>query len=304
MSEADRSRGKRIAAQLATLSEEQRASFTQKQIDESNRQHADFIAAFHAGACYLCGRALESFDKGDPCVHWLLRPDGFKKKHFPEITKKYGAMQMQAWLRWVATTDAIARNIVDAGGENGNDKLLEVTIKYRRFTWSFSCRASDFEGHKLARVGNTPHYHFQMRIDDRPFINYNDFHPRLHRGDIVGLEMLRNSKGVVKSVFLHGLSIDDVLTEENLETIIDLPMDHSDDPETGAFSIQTMIMADPGTTIRGEDIYDMIQSARAKGVSIASQARDFKGANVRVMVGEGPGVIAPEPRTPRGGEKD
>lgn len=304
MSEADRDRGKRVAEQFAAFTEEQRANFTQKQIDESNRQHADFIAAFNAGACYLCGGGLDSFDKAAPCVHWLLRPDGFKKKHFPEITKKYGAMQMQAWLRWVATTEAIARNIVDTGGENGNDKLLEVTIKYQRFTWSFSCRESDFMGHKMARVGNAPHYHFQMRIDDRPFINYNDFHPPLHRHDIVGLEMLRNSKGVVKSVFLHGPGIYDVLTEENLETIIDLPMDRSGDPETGAISIQTMMIAEPGTTMSGEDIYDMIQSARAKGVSIASEARGFKGANVRVMVGEGPGVVEPAPRTPLGGNKD
>jgi hypoxanthine-guanine phosphoribosyltransferase len=58
-------------------------------------------------------------------------------------------------------------------------------------------------------------------------------------------------------------------------------------------------MADEGTTMRGEDIYNIIQEAKAKGVTVSSLAHKLPNAKTRVIVSLGPGVVEQAPRTGR-----
>jgi hypothetical protein len=171
-----RAKGKNFAKFLESLPEEQRVHGNEVDRRAAEEEYQIFLEHFAKGSCYLCLKPLASFSKKSPCLHWLLNPKGFKKKDFPAIAKRYGYFQIQSFLRWVANRDDFARNINDLPEEGTDGKLFEVTIKYKRLEWAFSCAESDYEGHATSQHAKHQHYHFQMRIDRRPFINYSDFH--------------------------------------------------------------------------------------------------------------------------------
>jgi hypothetical protein len=58
-------------------------------------------------------------------------------------------------------------------------------------------------------------------------------------------------------------------------------------------------MAEPGKTIKGEDIYNLIQAAKAEGVTISSKARELKDVTVQTIVSPGPGVVKQATRSGR-----
>ena len=62
-----------------------------------------------------------------------------------EVARRFGFNHMQAFLRWVATEEAFAKNINDLADE-GTGKFIELTIKYKTLEWSFSCSESDYHG--------------------------------------------------------------------------------------------------------------------------------------------------------------
>jgi hypothetical protein len=72
-----------------------------------------------------------------------------------------------------------------------------------------------------------------------------------------------------------------------------------EDVEKAPIKLDTIIMADPGTTIRGEDVYNLLQAARAEGVTATSKMRGLKNVTVRTTVSAGPGVVRQAPRSGR-----
>jgi hypothetical protein len=67
--------------------------------------------------------------------------------------------------------------------------------------------------------------------------------------------------------------------------------------EETPIKIDSLLIADEGTTISGKDLYDAIQRAKAKGVTIASELRNIPNAKLRTIVTPGPGVVEQAPRT-------
>lgn len=290
--ETDQQRGERLARIFERMDEQARDEFTARQLAETDRQHARFQNAFREGSCYLCDERLDHFEEKKPCLHWLLRPTGFRKKHVPAMTAAYGMMQTQSWLRWVASEGAFARNITDTAEENGF--VVQTTIRYDVYQWSISCGQTDFVGHGNQRF---PHYHLQMWIDGRPFISYGDFHIRLHADEVAALTAIQATGGMVKSKFPHGESFEDLVAATSADWVIDAPVAEGNEAEA-PFNISTVMIAKPGTTIRGEDLYDMFAKARETKVTIASLAREFPGAVSQSVVTPGPGVVEPAVRTP------
>lgn len=287
----------RLADRLGSMSEEERIQHNASQIAESERQHALFKAAFDRGYCYICETDLTTFVEKVPCLHWLLRPQGVKKRHYPAIAEKFGMMAIQSWIRWVANEDGWARNIADTADEN---HIVQVTARYADYAWSISCGRTDFEGH-AGKNSDFPHYHLQMSIKDRPFISYNDFHFRIHDDELAILKAMEASG--VKSKFVNGESFDDVLANVDPEWVVNLPVDRAADPESAAFNMQTVLIADEGTTISGDAIYEMFQQAKRDGVSFASRAHTIPNSSGRTLIGEGPGVVDPAPREGGRGSK-
>lgn len=205
-------------------------------------------------------------------------------------------MAIQSWIRWVANEGGWAKNIADTADE---DHVVQVTARYGDYAWSISCARNDFTGH-TGRNSNFPHYHLQMSIKGRPFISYSDFHFRIHQDELVVLKAMEASGA--KSKFIHGESFDDLMATVEPQRVVDLPIVRGD-PEGAPFNMQTIIMADEGTTMTGEVIYDTIKKAREDGVSFASRAHTIPRSSARTIITEGPGVVDPAPREGGRGSK-
>lgn len=280
------------------MSAEERDRISYQNVERTMVEHKEFLAAFQTQDCYICGKPLSSLSKKAPCLHWLLKPKGFKKNDLPAVAERFGFFRMQTYLRWVANTQAFAKNINDLAEEGTGSKLIEVTIKYQDLEWSFSCAPSDYEGHQTSQHAKYPHYHFQMRIDRRPFINFSDFHVPFHEGDILSLEAKRRLPEMVKHKFPQGEGMSEVLNDETVEALV-AHGEAAGNEDDAPLMLDTIVMADEGTQIRGEDLYNIIEEAKAKGVTIASLMHKLKNVTTQVIVTPGPGVVAQATRTGR-----
>lgn len=289
-----------LIQKLEHMSTEERDRISTENVRSTSEEHSKFYSAFAQEHCYLCDHPLSSFSKTRPCLHWLLRPKGFKKKDLPAIAERFGLFQTQTYLRWVANTEAFARNINDLADEGTSTKIVELTIRFRNLEWSFSCAETDYLGHQTSQHAKHPHYHFQMRLDQRPFANFSDFHLPLHKQDILSIETQRRLPNIVRHKFPHGEGMADVLNEDLVEALVlnSKYVSHEKDDEA-SLKLDTIAMAEDGTTISGDELYEIIQEAKAKGVSIASLMYKLKNAKTQTYVTPGPGVVEQAPRNGR-----
>ena len=296
-------RGLEYAKYLSALLPEEQGRINEQARKQGEEEHKAFRKNFLAGQCWVCGEALSAFDPIKPCSHWLLKPEGFGKEHFELIAQKYSLIRLEHYLRWVANEEAFAKNINDLADE-GSGKLVELTIKYKNLQWSFSCSASDLSGHDGGgEHSKQPHWHFQMYVDDKPFIRYNDFHAALSERDVGLLEHLRANPGKVRRRFAGGAGMGEVLDRSTLEQVVAMGRSVTKDDEVKAAPIElsTFVIAEPGKPIKGEDIYDLIQAAKAENVTVASKLRGLQGASITTVVSPGAGVVAQAVRS--GGRK-
>jgi hypothetical protein len=290
-------RGLEFAKFLARMSPEARAHINEHSHREALEQHKLFSEAFKAGQCYLCGDALTSFDEAKPCQHWLLKPEGFGKEHFGRLAKQHSLIVLEYYLRWVANEEAFA-NINDLADE-GTGKLVELTIRYKNLDWSFSCGANDLSGHEGGgEHSRRPHYHFQMYVDGKPFIRYSDFHLPLSDADFGILEFMRQNSGKVRRRLPGGAGMNEVLNEETLEYLVRTGRPGTND-ESAPIKLDTIIKSEPGKTISGEDLYNLIQVAKAEGVTVASKLHELKSVSVQTLVSPGSGVVRQATRSGR-----
>lgn len=298
MNKDPRAKGKDFAKFLESLPEETRVHGNEVSFRAAKAEHQDFLEYFGKGHCYLCKKPLTSFSKKSPCPHWLLKPKGFKKNDLLLIAQHYGYYQIQSFLRWVANQEGFARNINDLPDEGIGSKLFEVTIKYKNLEWAFSCAESDYQGHATSQHAKYQHYHFQMRLDRKPFINYSDFHVPFSEMDVINIEAMRARPDKIKQRFSFGEGMHDVLNDSTVEHIVNatVPGDSTDE---APFKIDTIAMAEEGKTISGDDLYEIIQEAKAKNVTVASLMHKLPNAHTRVIVTPGPGVVEQAPRSGR-----
>src|SRR5216684_6751893 len=103
MNDKIKGEGKQLADFLASAPQTLIDEGNLAQRAEADSEHREFKEAYDKGKCYLCGDAITAFDESKPCAHWLLNPEGFRKKnHFPTVTERFGFHQLQLFLRWVA----------------------------------------------------------------------------------------------------------------------------------------------------------------------------------------------------------
>jgi hypothetical protein len=299
MSEEIRGRGRDFAKWLSSRTDEERAKVHRAQFLHAKAEHEEFVEKYRRGLCYLCNKPLGSFDKGSPCPHWLLKPADFKKSDLPAIAARYGFFQIQSYLRWVANQEDFARNINNLP-EEGTGKLFETTIRYKNIEWGFSCAESDYLGHATTLHAKHPHYHFQMRVDGRPFIDYSDFHLLLSEQEIIEIEAARTRPDKVKRGFSFGEGMNEVLSDEAAEHILNTTVSGGPEDEAKApFKIDTIVMAEEGKTISGDALREIIQEAKEKGVPVASLIHKLPNAQVNIVVSPGPGVVEQAPRLKR-----
>lgn len=291
-------------------------SFPQEEIDRVNAmqrkeaadQHAAFQEAFKVGRCIFCGEALTSFDRAKPCRHWLLKPEGVRKEHIQEICRLFSWGILENYLRWVANEEKFAQNINDLSDE-GTGTLLELTIKYKTLEWSFSCSENDLKGHEGGgEHSKKPHFHFQMYVDGKPLVRYNDYHLPISEADARFLEFMRANPGKVKRRIFGGTGMDEVFDTSSLDDIVRAGRSakDEDDAATAPFKLDSFVVAEPGTSISGEDIARLAEEAEAEGVTLSSKLSQLKNVRVQTIISPGPGVVHQATRSGRkrrGGRK-
>lgn len=246
--------------------------------EEHQRQVEAFIAGYKQDTCYLCKQPFKTMSRNNPCLHWLLRQCKFKKKDFPEIYKKYGYGSIAAFIRWCANQERFLSNINDLEDEKSDRKILSYTVKWKNIEWTFDCSKKDFEGHAGMHI-DYPHYHFQMRIDGKPFINFNDFHPPFHDHDLFVLKSSMEQSELFKHDFgAIGSGMQDAMSFES-DDILEHTSRSDEDEATYLFS--TMIDA-TDNPISGEELYQIQLEAERTGKSLTFLLQ--KRLNKRVKV--------------------
>lgn len=283
-----------IESHLSQISPEKIEELNKKEIQRLKEKYDEFSNAVRKGDCVICKERLDSFIIAKPCLHWLLRPVGFEKNHFPLIYKHFNYSRIQSFLRWIANVELFVGNINDLGEEKNPGKVIEFSIKYQNLEWSFSCSETDIEGHESASHSDArkPHYHFQMRIDGQPFIDYSDFHIPFTELDLGYLAVIL---GKVKSAtYVHGpgMGMQDAITKKGPEEILNL-MVRTDDEAQSVFHISTFIQAEEGKLISVDDLAELVKRSKETGVPLARLVGELKNVKSQTTIIE-PGPVVPE----------
>lgn len=261
---------------LDAIPPEEIEKHTKEMFEESDRQHKEFLDALTNGKCYLCGKYLNSFDENNFCLHWFTYPTGIKKKYFEFQlnNKEFGFTRVDSYFRWLAETDKPIANISDLKEEMSQNSFYEATIKYKNIEWSFSIGTTDLEGHKGSKVGEKPHYHIQMKVDEKFFIRFNDLHILFTDADLFNFELLKQNSDRMKYVQSHGEGISILENPDNLE-MIDEFLSITDDDYNSTFFTSTLIEAPEGQTISGDLIYEAYQKSKETSKPISHFLKDL-----------------------------
>ncbi|ABB33181.1 hypothetical protein GeomeDRAFT_1519 [Geobacter metallireducens RCH3] len=281
------------------LPEKEKRKGSQIEALRAEEDWENFSELFRKGVCSICNKPLKTFSVSNPCLHWLLKPKGFKKNHFKYLMENFRYFRISAYARWVAAIDGPIRNINDLKDEHSGNKIFDFTARYKHITWSYSCSDTDFKGHSTSRNSDFPHYHMQMYVNKMPFIKYNDFHIPFHNEDLCDLELLINNSDIVKHSYGRGDGMEAIFSNEDaLNFIIDKSTPTTD--AEAAFHMSTIVMAPEGGTISGDEIHEAFEEAKATGRTMASVLRErLKDANIRTIVSPGEGVPEAMPRSGR-----
>lgn len=265
------------------MSSDEIAEINRLNDEEHQKQAKAFKEGYQKGICYLCSKPFKTISSDNPCLHWLLRQCKFKKKDFPKIYAKYGYGNIAAFIRWCANQERLLSNINDLKDEKPDRKVISYTVKWKNIDWTFDCSKNDFEGHSGTAI-NYPHYHFQMRIDGKQFINFNDFHVPFTDHDIFILktsieqdDWFKQDFGAIGSGMQDAVSID-------LDDILEHTTP-SKDEDNATYHFSTMIDA-RDNPISGEEIYEIQMEAQRTGKSFAliAQQRLTGRAQVQTIV--------------------
>lgn len=253
-----------------SMSPEEIEEMNRKNDEEHQRQAAEFKAGYEKGICYLCKKPFKTISKDNPCLHWLLRQCKFKKKDFPKIYSKYGYGNIAAFIRWCANQERLLSSINNLEEEKSERKILSYTVKWKNIEWTFDCSKNDFSGHEETSI-HYPHYHFQMRVDSKQFINFNDFHVPFTDEDVFVLknsieqgDWFKQDFGAIGSGMQEAISIDPELALEHMSNT---------EEDDATYHLSTMIEA-INKPIPGELIDEIRQESVDTGKSMALIAKE------------------------------
>jgi hypothetical protein len=247
----------------------------------AEQQHADFVQAYERNECYLCQKPFRTMSKGEPCLHWLLRQCKFKKKDLPLIYQRFGYTQIAAFTRWAANQERFHGNINDLVEEKSERNIIEFTVKWKNIEWTFHCAKSDYDGHTGIH-SNFPHYHFQMRIDGRPFIDFGDFHIPFSEEDLFHIDLTMAIPDKVRHSFGPGGDGMQAAAEVDPYLLIHNSVVSTAENEA-SYRMQTIMSANPGETIDGNLLVSMIEESRKTGKPLASLVNKYCPPTVSVL---------------------
>jgi hypothetical protein len=282
-------------------SPEEIEAYNRQVLDDTKAEFDAFIADFVLGRCNICGRSIDSFKATEPCLHWLLRPEGVDKKHIEEVLKSFDFSQVEAYVKWVANSEVIFGNINDLVEGKKSSRIIEETIKFKDIEWSFSCAETDLKGHEGSLYGKDPHYHFQMIINGKIFFRYSDFHIPFAPMDLFMLDVRTGKFPEAKWFDTFSMGMQGATNELPPEVLLSLMKGtQTEDLDTASFRVQTILHAEEGKTISGADIIDAFNESQEKNIPIATLVNKMKNiGSAQTVILPGDGV--PEKADRKGG---
>ena len=271
----------RAKAFMQSLSPKEIEEVNRRQQAEYTQQLIDFRAAYTDGNCYLCGKPFDQMRSSHPCTHWLLRRCHFKKNDLLKVSERYDYHNIATFLRWCANEEVLLRNINDLSNEKSDRKVISYTIKWKNIEWTFDCTKNDLHGHGIGH-SSFPHYHFQMRIDGREFINFNDFHIPFSPNDLflLGIRDIPTAHynfGAAGSGMQEAVSVDpDIVLEHAVPTL---------NGNEAIYQLSTMIEA-TDQPLSEEELHEILEEARRTDKTFASVVnQQLQGrANIRTII--------------------
>lgn len=242
-------------------------------LDEMNHniQFQLFKEHYEREECYLCKKSFKTHSSENPCVHSILRKGKFKKKDFPKIYARFGYTNIAAFCRWCANMEHSLSNINNLSEGVSERKLFSYTVKWKNIEWSFDCSKNDYAGH----IGNAidyPHYHFQMRIEGKQFINFNDFHVRFSEQDLVILKLSQHpTLGFGFDFGAAGAGMEEAM-QLNPEDIVQFTSPSKDEEES-TYHLSTFIYS-PDVPITGEELRKIFEQSEKEDRTLASVAQE------------------------------
>lgn len=272
---------------LESFTTEELIQRNNQHLDEVTKDHDEFVDLISKKICPMCKKGLRYVNHNKPCFHWLLRPKGIDKKHLVDFLEKtdLGYFRIQSFLRWIANTGEPVKNINNLLSEKDAKKVLEETIRYKNIEWTLSCSESDFLGHKDRRH-KEPHYHIQIRINNRIFLSYSDAHIPFNHQDLWEFEAEKTGK--YEHIELFGSGIQDIIDQVPAEEILNT-VTTTNNPQKSTFHIQSLFEAKEGEKITGEQIAEAIEENKKTGVPIAKIMEKF-GHKRKVIISPGEGI--------------
>ncbi|MEC5387252.1 hypothetical protein VVD49_16095 [Uliginosibacterium sp. H3] len=273
----------RAKAFFRSLSPEQIAEGNRREQANYESQVSEFRRAYAKGHCYLCNGPFDQMRAAHPCTHWLLRRCRFKKKDFLSIAERYDYHNIAAFLRWCANEESLLRNINDLESEKSDRKVISYTVKWKNIDWTFDCTENDMRGHG-AGASSHPHYHFQMRIDGRQFINFNEFHVPLSDRDLFNLS-LRDEQNAHHSFGAAGSGMQEAVSADP-----GLSLEHASpttDEDEAAYHFSTMIDT-TDQPLSSDEIHNIFEEAKRTNKSFAFVAKQRLQGRARIQT-----VISP-----------
>lgn len=273
-----------------TISDTEIAGINQRIRIDTEMEYQRFKQALSKGECYLCGQIFSYISLNNPCIHWLVNSEAFEKRYFPLLYRKFSYWNIQSYLRWLANSETPFKNINDIVAEKNSSKMIENTIKYREFEWSFSSSKGDFVGHKERLQGKTPHYHFQMRVNGQSFINYGDFHIPFTDYDLWIFSIERGEVQDFRHTQRCGAGMQELFDNLAPGELLDKMYIDNDNIDSAPFELSTSIEALPGHLISGDDIAALIKESKETGVPMARLIEKLQNVRSQTIIMPGPGV--------------
>ena len=142
-----------------------------------------------------------------------------------------------------------------------------------------------------------------MKVDGNVVVSFNDLHIPFDDQDAFWfvvkegkIDRLKSGFGRGRDTGMQGM-FDAIPAEELVDQMV-----ASENEDDAAFDMSTLIMADEGTTISGDDIAAMMEERKRTGASFAKLAQNIKNARVQTIIGPGKGVPEIAPRKPNRGK--
>lgn len=280
------------------LSKKEIIENNKKQIEQADVDFKRFKENTLNNICDFCYDSLHDFNPNKPCLHWMLRPKNIKKKDYNKLFyADLGYFRLSSYLKWLANTLSPIGKINNLLDEKSDSKKIETTIQYKNILWSLSCSNTDFSGHANKRTGKYHHFHLDMRIDNKSFIKFNDFHIPFNQEDMFTFEAIEKAPDKFKYFEYYGSGIQDLFNEISAGELLD-NMKATDDYKNAPYRMQTIITAPKGKTISGDELANLYKERQKTGLPIAKLAQKLK-AGVTTIISPGEGVPKLKKRNPR-----